>query len=146
MHPVVVYLQPGTVSQSRQAADCLAHCNLRRYRIVAVVRPDGPCSAVAAVTGGWAALIVTAYSPRARTGDLRDLAAQAGVTVEYVRVPVLRREVAQLIARMYQRSGHNVRAVADQLGVTSQEIRLTLDRISEPPDSPKRVGRRHDGR
>jgi hypothetical protein len=151
VRPVVVYLQPGTVPQTRQLADCLAHCNLHQLHIAAVVPPHRPGDAVATVLAGLAFLILAAYSPRARPGDLRDLAAVAGVPVDYVRAPVVRREIAQLLARMYQRADGNVRQVADQAGLTSQEIRIVLTRFGvlrndTPPDSRKRVGRRDDAR
>jgi hypothetical protein len=150
MRRAVIYLQPGSVSQSRQAADCLAHCNLRRYRVAAVVPSLGQDDAVRTVLDGDADLIVTAYSARARPGDLRDVALAARVRVEYVRVPVLRRELGQLIASMYARAGGNVRQVAEQTGITSQEIRATIARMDElrneaPPHSRWRGRRRHDG-
>lgn len=151
MHPVVVYLQPGTVPQTRQLADCLAHCNLHAYRIAAVVPAARPCDAVRIVLAGAAVMVVTAYSARARPGDLRDLAAAAGVPVDYVRPPIVRREIAQLLARMYHRAGGDVRHVAQESGMTSQEIRTALFRFGmlqkeAPPDSRKRAGRRDDGR
>lgn len=151
MRSAVVYVQPGTVPQARQLADCLAYCNLHAHRIVAVVRPERPCDAVRLVVAGLAVLVVTAYSTRARPGDLRDLAAAAGVSVDYVRPPVVRREIAQLLARMLHRAGGDVRHVARESGMTSQEIRNALFRFGglrneTPPGSRNRAGRRNDGR
>jgi hypothetical protein len=146
MRPVVLYLQPGSVPQTRQAADCLAHCNLRRYRIVAVVLPLGQRDAVRTVLDGDADLVVAAYSARSRPGDLRDLATSAGVRVEYVRPPVVRREIGQLIRALAAR--HGTHSVAEELGVTSQEIRIAIARLDasrEPPASRGRGGRRQNG-
>lgn len=145
----VIYVQPGSVPRERQARFCLEYCEACGYDIAGIAPASGTKDALALVTGGQADLVVTAFSPRSRPGDMRERAAAAGVRVEYVRTPVVRREVAELVGRLYRRYG-DAHEVAERLGVTSQEIRLTMARMDElrneaPPPSHRREGRRNDG-
>jgi hypothetical protein len=124
----VIYVQPGTVPHDRQAQACAEFCRARGFEVVAVVPPHGAADAVEMVTAGRAGLIVSAFAARHRPGDIRDLAADAGVRLEYVRPPVVRRDVAEIIAHAYGRE-RDVRRVADLLGITTGGVRAALSRL-----------------
>lgn len=149
----VVYLQPGSVPQRRQAAFCLEYCEEHGCRIVGVVPPDRPLDAVQMVADRQADLVVTAFAARARGGGIRELAEAAGVQLVYVRPPTVRREVGDMIVRMYRRSGGDVDLVAELVGESPEEIRALLARLGvvvpkprngSPPTSRERGGRRHN--
>lgn len=139
MPAAVIYIQPGTVPHERQMMFCLEYCQRHDYRVAAIVPSHGAPDAVEMVDHGQADLIVAAFSARARPGDVRDLAAEHGVPVEYVRPPVVRKEVGELVARVYQNSGRDIAHTAKLLGLDTRGIRNILSRMGI------RLPRREDG-
>jgi hypothetical protein len=129
----IIYIQPGSVPADRQSEVCLSYCNARGLLGVAIVQPYGAADAVWLVTAGRAGHIVAAYAARYRPGDIRDLAAAAGVRVEYARPPHVRREVGELIARVYRNSGRDVSVTARLLGEPTGNIAATLQRLGILP-------------
>lgn len=122
----VLYLQPGTVPHARQAQFCLSFCEARGYHVVALVPPPAPGDAVRMVRDGDADLVVAAFASR---GTLRRLALAADVQVAYVRPPRVRREVGEVIVRMYRNSGGDLDLVASMVGESPQQIRAVLLRM-----------------
>lgn len=124
----VIYVQPGSVSRDRQLKHCTDYCTEHGYDVHSIVPHAGVKDAVA-TAAGEADLIVTAFAGRSRPGDLRELAADAGVPVEYVRPPVVRREIVVMLATMYRESGRDIRKMAQMLGETTSSLRATLARM-----------------
>lgn len=125
----MIYIQPGTVPRERQLQFCLEFCQARSFQVVAIVPPHRPGDAVGMVAAGRAAVIVSAFSSRHRPGDVRDLAAEHGVHVKYVRPPVVRREVGELVVQVFRNSGNDVEKTAKMLGYDTGGIRAVLARM-----------------
>lgn len=122
----VVLLQPGSVPNDRQVRACATYCDdhgLDWDTITSVVE-----DAVAVAAAGDADLVLAAFASRSRPDDLRTQALAAGVAVEYVRPPAVRREVADLLAVMYRRSG-DVAQMARLLGETTEGLARTLHQL-----------------
>lgn len=135
----VIYIQPGSVSRDRQARLCLHYCDQHNLSFVAVTGEI--TDAVAATVGGRVDVIVTAFAGRSRPGDLREVAAGAGVEVEYVRPPVLRRELAEAVVTVWRNTGRNVDEAARLLGLTTRNVRAALERLGIYPNGGSHRGR-----
>jgi hypothetical protein len=135
----VIYIQPGSVSRDRQARLCLRYCDEHDLSFVAVTGEIA--DAVAAIAGGRVDVIVTAFAGRSRPGDLREVAASAGVEVEYVRAPVPRREMAEAVVTVWRNTGRNVDEAARLLGLTSRNVRAALERLGIYPNGGSHRGR-----
>jgi len=127
--PVVIYIQPGSVSAERQWQMCVEHCRRHDYEWSVIVPAAGAADAIELVVSGAAEFIVTAFSARPRPGDIRFLAAERDVRIEYVRPPVVRREVADLVVRVYRNSGRDLHRTARILGYDIGSIRAALVRM-----------------
>jgi len=125
----VIYIQPGTVPRDRQAIFCLEYCESHNLEVVGVVLPAGLKDAVEMTASGAADVVVTAFAGRSRPGDLRELAQAADVIVEYVRAPVVRREIRNMLEVMYRRSSGDVSVMARMLGESTDGLRRSLGRM-----------------
>lgn len=140
----LIYLQPGSVPQDRQWRHCFEYCRQHNITVVGVVPPTAIADAVATVADGDADLVVSAFASRPNPEDLRTLAADAGVPVEYVRPPVVSRAMAQSAATVWKNTGRNVEEAARLLGTTTRNIRAALERLGLHPNG--RSGKdRNDG-
>jgi hypothetical protein len=137
----VIYIQPGSVSPDRQWRHCFAYCQEHGIDVVGLVRPTAITDAVAMVADGEADLVVSAFAERAQPEDLRSQAADAGVPVEYVRPPVLRRELAEAVVTVWKNTGRNVDEAARLLGLTTRNVRAALERLGIRPNGGRNTGR-----
>lgn len=137
----VIYVQPGSVSQDKQWRHCFGYCQQHSIDIVGMVRPTAIADAVAMVADGDADLVVSAFATRPGPEDLRSQASDAGVPVEYVRPPVLRRELAETVVTVWKNTGRNVDEAARLLGLTTRNVRAALDRLGFRPNGGSGNGR-----
>ena len=137
----VIYLQPGSVSQDKQWRHCFGYCQQHGLDVVGMVRPAAIADAVAMVVDGAADLVVSAFATRPGPEDLRSQAADAGVPVEYVRPPVLRRELAETVVTVWNNTGRNVDEAARLLGLTTRNVRAALERLGLRPNGGSGGGR-----
>jgi len=140
----VIYLQPGSVSQERQWRHCFAYCQEHDIDPIGVVRPAAIADAVTMVVDGDADLVVSAFAARPHPEDLRSQAADAGVLVEYVRPPVLRRELAEAVVTVWKNTGRDTVEAARLLGLTTRNVRAILERLGIYPNGGRGKGR-NDG-
>jgi hypothetical protein len=136
----VVYIQPGAVSSERQLRHCIDYCTRHGYDLTTIVPPAGIADAVAAAIDDEG-VVVTAFASRSGPNDLRSQALAAGVPVEYVRPPVIRRELAEAVVTVWRNTGRNLDEAARLLGLTTRNLRSALERLGMYPNGGIDSGR-----